>query len=101
MPGTKCPECSREVMSFKEFLRKAEPNKMFVCSNCGIKLKRSNWVWFLMVVAVALLGLAIVHVGLHAWTLPAKLISIALLIIACLFLIKFIGWKFIGWEHAD
>ena len=100
MPGTACPECSKEVMSFKEFFRKAEPNKMFVCSNCGAELKRSNWVWFLMVTAVALLGLSLVQVGLQEWGLPAKVISIVLLMIACLMLIKFIGWKFIGWERV-
>ena len=101
MPGTKCPECNNEEMSFKVFFRKAEPNKKFSCSNCGTELQRSNWVWALMGVVLVLLGLSIVQIGFQEWALPAKVISIMFLMLACLVMIKFISWKFIGWERAN
>ena len=101
MTGTECPECKKEVMSFNVFFRKAEPHKKFRCENCGIELKRSNWVWFLIVAGLIFLGAPIIFVNLQEWTLIAQSISIVFLMAAYLVIVKFIGWKFIRWERVD
>lgn len=101
MIGQKCPECNNEVMSFKDFFRKAEPNKKFICTNCGTELMRSNLVWLLITICIVLLALSLLIVNLQEWTISTRLLSSLSLIIIFLVLIKFFGWKFVVWQRVD
>jgi hypothetical protein len=43
MPANTCPVCSGEIMTYRRFLKKAEPSGIAVCQCCGARLQRSHF----------------------------------------------------------
>jgi hypothetical protein len=54
-----CPICSGEIMTYKRFLKAAEPARLAVCQCCGARLKRSRRAPLL----AAALGLGLLALG--------------------------------------
>ena len=105
MKANTCPQCGKDVMPYKRFLREAEPYKISECGSCGVKLRRSPRAYLylavMMVVLVALsipLILALFHVRATFWLFfPLVLVWLACWVL----LTNYLGWRLIGWVVVD
>jgi len=101
MSASACPQCGSQVMTFGQFLLKAEPHKTYCCPNCGVELTRGASVW----IAVLLMGLfagAIIGFIASKEVHPGWLIGagIACVVIGTL-LVKVVNFNLIRWRTKE
>lgn len=101
MNGNICPKCGKHVMTYKRFLREAEPYKISACGNCGARLKRRPRVYlYLLFMCIILAGVSIplFHAMADAHVSFWIIWPVTILWIACWTLLtNFLSWRFIGW----
>lgn len=101
--GTLCPQCGKPVMSYRRFVREAEPYKTSRCSNCDVELRRSKVVWLMLAVGGLAAGALAVFAGpyIHSrWGVGATAAMAIAYVVAFTFGLNVCGWLFIPWVPA-
>jgi len=102
MNGNICPKCGNDVMSYKRFIREAEPYKISKCDSCGSSLRRSRKVYLYLllmmiplVLIVLLAFITLTKSGTSFWIIISALI---LILAAWTLLTNYLAWRIIGWD---
>lgn len=105
MNGNICPQCGKDVMPYKRFLREAEPYKHSHCGSCNALLKRSPKVFLYLVFAMIILaaislpllfGMMAAH--LSYWIIwPVFIVWLACWVIV----VNYLSWRYIGWVLVE
>ena len=101
LSGTSCPQCGKPVMPFGRFCREAEPLKVSRCSNCDVKLKRSNFVWLLLGVGALVVALVVgfaLPFAYDRWGAMVAALFVIIIVAVFVFGLKLCGWLFVGWR---
>ncbi len=97
MSVNSCPICSGEIMTYKRFLKEAEPSGVSVCQCCGARLRRSRGasplLVFLGLGAAALSALAV----REAISIAASTAIVAALAGGYVLLVTLLGRRLAGW----
>jgi fatty acid desaturase len=105
MHGNICPVCGKDVMTYKRFLREAEPYKKSPCGSCGALLRRGKKVYLLLVVMCLVLVLLILPVlviaGLKMIPNWLAITWGAVVALGGTFLTNYLGWRLVGWIPAE
>ncbi len=105
MKANRCPVCGQGVMTYRRFIREAEPTKICTCGSCGAKVRRSPRALLfllLMCVLLAAAGLFLFIPQVQAGTHQAIIISSAvILFMVWLMLTNFLGWMLVGWRAVE
>jgi len=102
MAANICPICSGEIMTYKRFLKEAEPSKVAVCQCCGARLRRGRGGSLKIGALLACLaGLAGLLFSLSAKALmPYWGSGATILVLSAIALLvtRHLGWRLTGWE---
>jgi len=101
MSVNSCPICSGEIMTYKRFLKEAEPSGVSVCQCCGARLRRSRGasplLVFLGLGAAALSALAVHLAVREAISIAASTAIVAALAGGYVLLVTLLGRRLAGW----
>ena len=104
MAANICPICSGEIMTYRRFLKEAEPSRISVCQCCGARLLRSRSASVLLaltgVAVVVLTGLLILLATRDAFPVWGTVATILGLCVAFALLAAYLGWRLTGWVLA-
>jgi len=101
MAANTCPICSGEIMTYRRFLKEAEPSGISVCQCCGARLMRSRSAPILLVLtglgAILLAVLLILLATRNAFPVWGTVVAILGLCVAFALMAAHLGWRLAGW----
>lgn len=101
MSANICPICSGEIMTYRRFLKEAEPSRISVCQCCGARLRRSRGASPILVVlgiGVASLSAFAVRLGVRdVISVQASVVAVAALAGAFALVVTVLGRRLAGW----
>jgi len=101
MSANICPICSGEIMTYRRFLKEAEPSGVSVCQCCGARLRRSRGASLLLVLlglgATALAALTVNLAVREAISIEVSAAIVAALAGGYALLVTFLGRRLAGW----
>lgn len=101
MSANICPICSGEIMTYRRFMKEAEPSGISVCQCCGARLRRSRGasplLVFLGLGATALSALAVNLAVREMISIEASTAIVAALAGGYVLLVTFLGRRLAGW----
>lgn len=92
-------------MTYRRFLREAEPYKISACGSCDAKLRRSRFVYLyllFMCVGIAAITTPLILIMLTAH-IPMWLVWLAVIgVLGCWALFtNYLAWRLIGWVSVE